>query len=60
MFANDHEKITARGALEVFQRSAGIASRGGESALAKAHAKALQNTSINAAGHIAERLHARA
>lgn len=59
IFANDHDKITARGALEVFQRSAGIASRGGKSALATAHAEAFRCTSTNAAGHITERLHAR-
>ena len=57
MYANDREKITARGAMEVFQRSAGIAARDGKSALAAAHGTALRNTTINAAGRIGERLH---
>ena len=59
LFANDQDKITARGALEVFQRASGIASKGGESALSMAHAKAFQNSNINAAGVIGERLYAR-
>ena len=59
LFANDQDKITAQGALEVFQRASGIASKDGESALSMAHAKAFQNSNINAAGVIGERLYAR-
>jgi hypothetical protein len=51
MFANDHEKVASRGAQEAFQRSSGQAARAGQAAL--------RNTSINAAGHIGDRLKTR-
>ena len=56
LFANDAEKIAARGAIEVIQRSSGIASRSGQAALSLANASAFQNTKINSAGDTAERL----
>ena len=47
------------GAQETFQRSSGLAARAGQAALSTAHAKALRNTSSNAAGHIGDRLKTR-
>ena len=59
MFANDDDKIAPRGAVEVYQRSAGIAAKSGKAVLAAAHIEALRNTRINAGGLTAERLYAR-
>ena len=59
MFANDHEKIAARGAVEVYKRSAGTAAKGGIAVLAVAHVEALRNTRTNAGGLTAERLYTR-
>ena len=56
LFANDEEKIAARGAVDIIQRASGIASRSGQVALSLANAAAFQNTKINSAGVTAERL----
>ena len=59
MFATDDEKIAARGAVEVYQRSAGIAAKAGKPVLAAAHIEALRNTRINVGGVAAARLDTR-